>query len=83
MTIFTECPTCDEPVAYGYEGDPSHAGKWGPLKCEKCGNVMWLHHVTVGGMTLSTEDFLRTIVAPDDRERMREVARVVAEGDDE
>jgi hypothetical protein len=79
VTILTECPTCDEPVAYGYEGEPEYHGKWGPLKCSACGAVMWLHHVTIGGTTLSTEDFIMTIVAPDDRERMREVAREVAE----
>lgn len=78
MTIITECPTCDEPVLYGYEGDPEYAGKWGPLKCEKCGAVMWIHHVTIDGTTLSTEDFLATIVAPDDRDRMRAIAEELA-----
>lgn len=62
--IFTECPTCDEDQAFGWETGMSTG--YFPSKCHKCDNVMWVEATSIGGTTLSHEDFKKDIAKEED-----------------
>ena len=58
--IFSSCPYCDETQVFGWEcGDP---GGWFPSRCPKCAKVMWVEATSLGGETLTHEEFLSKIV---------------------
>lgn len=69
--IFTNCPYCNEPQTLGWE--PGDGGGFGffPSRCSKCKEVMWVEAVSVGGFTLSCEDFKRQIMEIGDEEKIR------------
>ena len=78
MTILTECPSCDAPAAF--EEDATRFGGWFPCACETCGQLMWVHNVTIDGTTYSHADFLAKIVAPERRDEVnREALRETRE----
>jgi glutaredoxin len=76
--IATSCPYCDRaPDLLDYA--PEDAGKWAPALCEGCGEVMWIHLTRLPAETLSSEDFIATIVAPTDPDRVAWARDVVCE----
>ncbi len=71
--IFTECPTCDEPQSFAWEaGDPTG---YFPSKCPKCGKVMWIEATSMGGQTLSHDDFKKQIMQPGDEGKVEKAAQ--------
>lgn len=73
--IVTECPSCDDPIIFEWEGGP-HG--WFPARCDKCGDVMWVETTMFGGLTVDSEHFFDKICKPEDRERMQHIANRVA-----
>lgn len=68
--IFTECPYCDEQQTFGWEiGDPKG---WLPSRCHECGKVMWVELTSIGGHTITTEEFKKTIMINGDDEKVEE-----------
>lgn len=71
--IFTDCPYCNEPQAFGWDaGDPT--GHF-PSKCQKCGKVMWVEATALGGETISHENFMASVMKAGDEEKVRKVAQ--------
>ena len=71
--IFTECPYCDEPQSFGWEcGDPNG---YFPSKCHKCGKVMWVEATSLGGVTMSHEDFKKDIMKAGDEKEVEDAAK--------
>lgn len=57
--IFTSCVNCDEPFVVGYEAGNKGAGGARKIECEKCNAENYVELVSMGGETLSKEEFFK------------------------
>ena len=55
--IFTNCVKCDEPIVVDYEAGGTGAGGARKVDCTKCQTENFVELVSIGGTTLSREDF--------------------------
>jgi hypothetical protein len=85
--IFTECPYCGEVQGFGWEVGMGHG--WMPSRCHECGKVMWVELTSLGGETITTEEFKRKVMLAGDEKKVdKAVAKainqsgVVYEGDE-
>lgn len=66
--IYTECPYCDEPQAFGWESGMQTG--YFPSKCPKCEEVMWVEATSIGGQCRTHEDFKAEIMETGDEEEI-------------
>lgn len=55
--IFTECPSCNEPITYSYEAGEEPVGAFAEVKCGKCHKNMFIERISFDGITYSEEAF--------------------------